>query len=256
MKTARRIAWGLLIPGLLAAFWTLEAALHLIPAHLLPAPWEVLAWIGQSLGDATLLAHLASTFLRILAGFALGVALALPLGFATGLSRRLCWAIDPLLQALRSIPSLAWVPLFLIWLGIGEESKVALIALGVFFPVYLNLNAGLAGLDRKLVELGRVLGYRGWLLIRRIHLPAVAPALWTGLRSGLGLGWMFVVAAEILGASRGLGYLLEYGRNIARPEIILASIFLFALVGKITDGVLAFFEKRSLVWRDTLEGAR
>ena len=119
---------------------------------------------------------------------------------------------------------MAWVPLFLLWLGIGESSKIALIALGVFFPVYLNLMNAAQSVDRKLVEVGLANGFRGSALVKKIVLPASLPAYLVGLRQGLSLGWMFVVAAEIMGASRGLGYLLIDGQTAGRPAIMIASV--------------------------------
>jgi sulfonate transport system permease protein len=129
---------------------------------------------------------------------------------------------------------------------------VALIAVGVFFPIYLNLAAGFRGVDRKLVEVGRVFALNASAIVLRIVLPAALPSFLTGVRGGLGLGWMFVVAAELIGASRGLGFLLDYGRNIARTDMIIASIFLFAVFGKASDAVLKLVERRALVWQDTV----
>lgn len=251
-----RLALGLSVPLLLIIGWETVVRAGLVPAHQLPAPSSVLLWVSSQFADSRLASHIGITLGRVFAGFLLGAGSGLFLGVLTGLSRRLCWALDPLIQAFRSIPSLAWVPLFILWLGIGEESKIALIAVGVFFPVYLNVTAGLAGVDRKLVELAKVLGHSRSKLLLSIYLPAITPSIWTGLRGGLGLGWMFVVAAELLGASRGLGFLMEYGRNIARPEIIMASILLFAIIGKMSDGILALGESLSLRWRDSAQGDR
>jgi sulfonate transport system permease protein len=169
----------------------------------------------------------------------------------TGYSRLIHNLLDPLLQALRNIPSLAWVPLFLLWLGIYETSKIALIAVGVFFPLYLNLMMGVQQVDRKLVEVGKVYRLNQLQLIWRVFLPATLPAYLVGLRSGLGLGWMFVVAAEIMGASQGLGFLLVDGQTTGRPDLIIASIFLFAVLGKLTDAILEAIGKRLLYWQDS-----
>jgi len=133
---------------------------------------------------------------------------------------------------------MAWIPLFLLWLGIQEASKVTLIAVGAFFPVYLNLLQGILHIDKKLVEVGHVYGYRGLALVRRVLLPATLPAYLTGLRGGLGLAWMFVVAAEIMGASLGLGYVMVDGQTSSRADLILASLLLFAALGKATDWLL------------------
>jgi sulfonate transport system permease protein len=210
----------------------------------------VLATIGELWQSGDLLGHIVITLWRVAMGFCLGVSVATLLGALTGTSRQAREFLDPLLQALRSIPSLAWVPLFILWLGIYETSKVTLIAVGVFFPVYLNLMSGLQGVDRKLVEVGRVYRLTPLQLIQRVLLPATLPAYVVGLRSGLGLGWMFVVAAEVMGASKGLGYLLVDGQTTGRPAIILGSILLFALLGKATDALLAKLGERLLRWQD------
>jgi sulfonate transport system permease protein len=143
--------------------------------------------------------------------------------------------LDPSLQALRSVPSIAWVPLFLLWLGIQETSKIALISVGAFFPVYLNLSVAMRHVDPKLLEVGKLYRLSSLQMVRRLILPAVLPEYIVGLRSGLGLAWMFVVAAELLGASSGIGYLMLDGEMTGRAAVILASVLLFAIFGKLTD---------------------
>ncbi len=240
----------LLVPALLLAAWEAASRLDLVPAHWLPAPSVVLVTLLELSAGGALLGHVSVTLARVGCGFALGAAAATLLGAATGHDARLHRLLDPTLQALRSIPSMAWAPLFLLWLGIHESSKVALIAVGAFFPVYLNLACGIRAIDPKLVEVGRVFRLEGVALVRRVILPATLPAYVTGLRSGLGLAWMFVVAAEILGASRGLGFLLVDGQTTSRPELVVASIVLFAAFGKATDALLELCARRSLRgWR-------
>ena len=160
--------------------------------------------------------------------------------------------LDPTLQALRAIPSIAWVPLFILWLGIFEASKVALIAVGVFFPVYLGIAGAILSVDRKLVEVGHVFRLSRVQLARRILLPAVLPEAVIALRSGLGLGFMFVVAAEFMGASEGLGYLLVDGQQMGKPDQILAAIIAFALLGKTADSLLVAATKPLVRWQDTV----
>jgi sulfonate transport system permease protein len=179
-------------------------------------------------------------------GFLVGASLGTVVGSLTGCSKPLRTLLDPTLQSLRNIPSMAWVPLFLLWLGIQETSKVSLIALGAFFPVYLNLTAGLRGVDAKLVEVGEVFGLRGMTLIRRVVFPAALPSYIVGLRSGLGLAWMFVVAAEIMGASRGLGFLMIDGQQTGRADLIIAAVLLFAVFGKLSDYALEVMGRRLL----------
>jgi sulfonate transport system permease protein len=142
-----------------------------------------------------------------------------------------------------------------LWLGIFEASKVTLIAVGAFFPVYLSTMAGIQQVDRKLVEVARVHGYQGAMLVRRVLLPATLPAYITGLRGGLGLAWMFVIAAEFMGASEGLGFLLIDGQQSGRPANIIASILLFAVFGKLSDAVLALLSRRFVAWQDSFQSA-
>jgi sulfonate transport system permease protein len=170
----------------------------------------------------------------------------------SGLVRRL---VDPSLQGLRAVPSIAWIPLFILWLGIFETSKVALIAVGVFFPIYLGVMGAILSVDRKIVEVGRVFRLSGAGMVRRILLPAVLPAYVVSLRSGLGLGWMFVIAAEFMGASEGLGYLLIDGQQLGKPTEIVAAILAFAVLGKATDAILAAVMAPFLRWQDAFAPA-
>jgi sulfonate transport system permease protein len=246
--TGNSIGW--ILPAILIAGWELLARAGPIDISLFSSPSQIAAELWKITSNGELLAHLESTSLRVLLGFAIGVSAATVLGALTGYSGIARRLLDPLLQSLRSIPSMAWVPLFLLWLGIGESSKISLIALGAFFPVYLNLMNGVRNVDRKLVEAGLANGFRGFALAKVVILPASLPAYLVGLRQGLSLGWMFVVAAEIMGASRGLGYLLIDGQTTGRPAIMMSSVILFAICGKVSDGVLATLSERWLYWQD------
>ena len=242
---------ALVLPLLLLLAWQAITSRGTVPPALLPSPGLVLRTLIALARSGELTAHLAATGNRMIFGFLLGAAVGTLFGALTGavpLARRL---LDPLVQALRSVPSIAWVPLFIIWFGIFEASKVALIAVGVFFPVYLNLMTGIANVDRKLIEVGQVHRLGRLALVVRVLVPASLPAYLTGLRSGLGLGWMFVAAAELMGASDGLGFLLTDGEQTGRPETVIAAILLFALCGKATDLALAALGGRLVGWQDT-----
>jgi sulfonate transport system permease protein len=244
-----RIA-GLILP--LAFLALIEALVRasVLPEHLVPAPSSIAMTLWQ-LGGERLGRHLGASTVRVLAGFAIGSALALLLGATMGLSRRLDALLDPAFQALRAIPSLAWVPILLLWMGIDEAPKIALVAIGAFFPVQLSVVAGIRGVDRKLIELGEVNGLSRRALFTRILLPASLPHIFTGLRTGLSLAWMFMVAAELIAATRGLGYLLSDGRETGRPDLVFGAILLLALLGKLSDSVLKAIETHVLSWRDT-----
>ncbi|MFN5471124.1 MAG: ABC transporter permease [Pseudanabaena sp.] len=241
---------GVIVPVILLIVWEIASKSRWVAPNLLPAPSTVLAIINDLAKSGDLWKHIGITAYRVAIGFVIGVAIATVLGAITGYSKILHDLVDPLLQSLRSIPSLAWVPLFLLWMGIQETPRIALIAVGVFFPVYLSLMSGIRSVDRKLVEVGKIYRLSAFQLIKRVFLPATIPDYIVGLRSGLGLGWMFVVAAELTGASQGLGYLLVDGQTTGRPELTIASILLFAILGKLTDGAIALSSKKLLHWRD------
>jgi sulfonate transport system permease protein len=244
-------AWlGLLLPIGLLLLAELASRLGWLASNLLPAPSEVLRTL-QQLTQQGLLTHIAASSLRVTAGFALGAGLAVALGSWVGLSAYAAALLNPSFQALRAIPSLAWVPLLLLWLGIDEAPKIVLIAIGAFFPVYMGVASGFRDVDRKLVEVARLRGLGPFALARRVLLPAAMPALLNGLRNGLSLAWMFMVAAELIAASQGLGYLLTDGRETSRADIVLASIVLLALLGKLSDSLMAWVETRALHWRDS-----
>jgi sulfonate transport system permease protein len=241
---------GLVLPLTLALGWELAVWLGWSNGRLVPPPSRVFATILELARSGELTRHILATLYRVGLGFVLGVVAGTLLGAIAGywsLARRL---LDPTVQALRAIPSIAWVPLFILWLGIFETSKIALIAVGVFFPVYLGVMGAILSVDRKIVEVGRIFRLSGPAMIRRILLPAVLPAYVVSLRVGLGLGWMFVVAAEFMGASEGLGYLLIDGQQLGKPAQIVAAIVIFAIVGKLTDWLIETATAPLLRWQD------
>lgn len=241
---------GLIVPAVLVAIWEAVVRGGLIPANLLPPPSALIATVRELLADGTLQQNMLISSLRVLAGFSIGAGLGVVIGAAVGLSAKAEALIGPTFQGLRAIPSLAWVPLLLLWLGIDETPKIVLIAIGAFFPVYTGLVSGIHNVDRKLVEFGRVYGLKGATLIRRIFLPAALPSLFVGLRTGLSLAWMFLVAAELIAATQGLGYLLSDGRETGRADEVIVAILALALLGKLSDSILAGLEHWLLRWRD------
>jgi sulfonate transport system permease protein len=245
-----KFALGLVLPLLLAAAWEAAVGFGLARGRLMPPPSRIFATLWELALTGELWLHSTATLSRVLGGFALGAIAGTVLGALTGASEFARRLLDPTLQALRAVPSIAWVPLFILWLGIFEASKLALIGLGVFFPIYLGVEGAVRGVDRKLIEVGRSFRLSRLAMIRRILLPAVLPAWVISLRSGLGLGFMFVVAAEFMGASEGLGYLLTDGQQLGKPDQILAAIVAFALLGKAADSILVFLTKPAVAWQD------
>src|SRR3989442_12805731 len=233
-----RPALGLLLPVSLALFWEMAVRMGLSNGRLVPPPSVIFNTFADLARTGELQSHALATIWRVAAGFVLGVAAGTVFGAIAGYSALTHRLVDPTLQALRAIPSIAWVPLFILWFGIFEASKIILIAVGVFFPVYLGVMGAVISVDRKIVEVGRVFRLSGPAMVRRILLPAVLPSYIISLRSGLGLGWMFVIAAEFMGASAGPGFLLIDGQQLGKPATIVAAIVAFAILGKTSDAIL------------------
>ncbi len=244
----------LLVPAALVVLWQIVTLAGVFDRSQLPGPLDVVSAGWELAATNQLWGHLAASFARVFWGFGLGSLVAIALGLSVGLSRIVEELLAPTIQAIRAIPSLAWVPLLVLWMGVDEGPKITLVAIGAFFPVYTNLVAGIRQIDRKLVEVGYAYGLRGLVLVREVMLPASLPSLLTGLRLGLAQGWLFLVAAELIAASRGLGFLLVDGQNSGRADIIVMSIVLLALLGKLSDALLQSLERRLLRWTDTFRG--
>jgi sulfonate transport system permease protein len=250
MRKVWHYALAFALPVILALGWEYAVRAGWSNGRLMPPPSRIFDAFVDLAQSGELWTHILATLIRVLAGFALGAVSGAIIGALSGVSDIARRTLDPSLQALRSVPSIAWVPLFLLWLGIFEASKIALIAVGVFFPVYLGVSGAIESIDRKLVEVGRVFRLTPLQMVTRILLPAILPATILALRAGLGLGFMFVVAAEFMGASEGLGYLLVDGQQMGRPDRILAAIIAFAALGKICDGILVILTQPLLRWQD------
>lgn len=245
-RTWVKVAGGFIVPVIIVAAWQFITATGLVPPYRLPGPWSVVAAGAELLERGELWLNIAISVQRVFIGFAVGSAIALAFAAVVGLSRAGGVLLAPTLVALRAVPSLAWVPLLILWLQVGEQSKITLIAIGAFFPVYTTVADALRHVDPHLVEAGRTFGLRGWSLFRTVQLPAVVPSVVSGLRLALAQAWLFLVAAELLGASMGLGWLLNDSQQTGRVDRILLAIVLLALLGTITNAILVFFERAVL----------
>ncbi|ANF81908.1 ABC transporter permease [Acinetobacter sp. NCu2D-2] len=223
-----------------------------IEPYLLPAPSSLLQSFVE-LAQADLWQHIWTSSWRVFLGFAIGSGLGLIFAIFVGLNKQAEDFLEPTFSAIKSIPSLAWIPLLLLWLGIDESSKITLIAIGAFFPAYTNTVAGIQGVDRKLIEVAKVYRLNYLQQIKQIVLPAASPNILTGLRNSLSLSWMFMIAAELIAATQGIGYLLSDGRETSRPDIVIIAIILLAILGKITDSLMKVAEVYLLRWRDVIK---
>jgi sulfonate transport system permease protein len=252
----RRRRWPslipLILPVVLLGLWQASISSGFIASYQLTPPLQVLESAADLWRRGILQDDILATATRVVIGFSLGAVLAVVLGTITGLSPVVYDAVEPTLQAVRSIPTLAWGPLLLLWLGIDEAPKVTLVAIGAFFPVYVNLVAGIKGVDRKLVEVARIYNLGRSQIARRVILPASLPNLFTGLRLGFSQAWLFVVVAEIFGGTKGLGFRLTDSQLLTRVDLMLVAMLTLAVLGKVSDTILLAIERRTLRWRDTI----
>jgi sulfonate transport system permease protein len=254
VKSRVRVSWlgaivlGMLVPVVLLGLWQWGATNGSFSSSQLPTPSAVFSALVELIERGTFWSHVAISLQRVLLGFAIGASAGLFIGSVVGLSRTASRLLSPTIQAFRAVPSLAWVPLLVLWMGIYEGPKVTLVAIGAFFPVFTTVASGFMHADRKLIEVGRAYGLSGASLVTGVLLPSAAPTIFAGLRLGLAQSWLFVVAAELIASSKGLGFLLIDSQNTLRTDILLLSIISLAILGKTTDYILSTIERRTLRW--------
>lgn len=242
------ILLGLLLPIALVGLWQYLSSSGVYSASQLPTPASVGSALVELIERGTFWEHVAISLQRVLLGFAIGASIGIAIGSLVGLSPIASKLLSPTIQAIRAVPSLAWVPLLVLWMGIYEGPKVTLVAIGAFFPVFTTVASGFMHADRKLLEVGRAYGLTGFRLASQVLLPAASPTIFAGLRLGLAQSWLFVVAAELIASSKGLGFLLIDSQNTSRTDILLLSIICLAILGKTTDFLLSRVEQRALRW--------
>lgn len=224
--------------GLILAGWWAAAASGLVSPFLLPPPGRVAAALAELAASGELVKHTLASLRRVALGYAAAVAGAVPLAIAFSMSGRLKAFLEPPLEFLRQVPPLALTPLLLLWLGIGEAQKIGIIILACFFPVFLGMRGGIAQVDGRLIEVGRVCGLSRQEIVRRIVMPSALPSLVIGLRISLGYSWRALVGAELIASSAGLGYMITDAQDLARTDIVLAGILVIGFVGLMTDFLL------------------
>jgi sulfonate transport system permease protein len=245
----RRDRWPafLVVAGLVAA-WQLASSLGLANAYLLPSPARVCSALGRATASGELARHAGTSLLRVALGFGLAAALAFPSALLVFSAPRFGAAIDPLLTFLRNIPPLALVPLLILWFGIGEASKLALIVLASFFPIFMGTLTGLGSVDPRLVEMGRSIGFSRARILGRIMIPESVPSVANGLRLGLGYSWRALVGAEMVAASSGLGYWILDAEEMARIDVVFAGILAIGVLGILIDRAAYSASLRLLPW--------
>ncbi|HEY0179012.1 MAG TPA: ABC transporter permease [Dokdonella sp.] len=236
-------------PLALLVAWELAARLGWIPPHVLPAPSAIADTFVELVGSGRLETHLLVSLRRATAGLAIGVVLGVVFALIAGLWRRGELAVDPPMQILRTLPFLGVVPLFILWFGIGETTKIALIALATKTPIYLTLYGGIRNIDPKLIEAGDSLGLGVLERIVHVVLPGALPAFFVGLRYALGVALLALVAVEQINATAGIGYLINEARDFMRTDVIVVCLVVYSLLGLLTDALVRSLEQRTLRWR-------
>ena len=247
-RSAGRQVVPWLVPVLVILGWELASVAGWLSTRVLPEPLAVLKAFWTLSASGELWQHVLVSTRRALLGLAIGGGLGLLLGLLTGTFRLAETLLDSTLQMVRNVPPLALIPLVILWFGIDESAKLFLVALGVFFPIYLNTFHGIRAVDQGLIEMARSYGLSGWALYRHVILPGALPSILVGLRFSLGLMWVLLIVAETISAQSGIGYMTMNAREFLQTDVVLVGVLLYALLGKLADLIARALERRCLRW--------
>lgn len=250
----KRVSQYLILPVAILVIWQLLSQAGLIKPLILPPPTKVAGAFWELLSSGQLPKHIWVSILRVSEGFGLAALVGIVTGIGIGLSRTLDRLTDLVIQVLRPIPPIAWIPLAILWFGIDELSKIYIIFLGAFFPVFVNVIEGIRNTDQRFIEVARILEVPRWKLIRQVVIPGVLPYIMTGLRVSLGVAWMCVVAAELIAANQGVGYLINDARQLSQTDVVLVGMITIGVTGKVMDSMLKRLENRLVGWKISYSG--
>jgi NitT/TauT family transport system permease protein len=238
----------LLIAALIAVWWIVIAAKD---SPIFPTPWQVVTGAWELVKDGTLLDHIEASLFRVGIGFGLAFLVAIPLGLWMGWVSGAYNTLNPLFQMLRPISPIAWIPIAILWFGVGDVSPIFLIFISSVFPMVVQTTAGVRTIDRRYLRAAANFGVSRWVLFRRVVIPAVMPEIIVGMRIGIGVAWLVVVAAEMIALHSGLGYLIMDSRNAGnRYDLVIASMIIIGVIGLLLDGTTRLLERQKTVkWR-------
>jgi sulfonate transport system permease protein len=240
-------------PVLLLVIWSIGSATGLLDPRVLSAPWTVVTTAGELIADGRLQSNLWTSTQRAFIGLGFGIVLGVVLALISGLSRIGEAVLDGPIQIKRAIPSLALLPLLILWLGIGESMKIVTILLGVFVPIYIHTHNGLRTIDARYVELAQTVGLSQWDFIRRVVLPGALPGFLLGLRFAVTGAWLSLVVVEQINSTSGIGYMMELARTYGQTDIIIVGLVLYGVLGLLSDGAVRLIQRKALSWRRTLD---
>lgn len=232
------------LPVLIIILWEFAAYRQWITPYTMPAPSRIVKTFVALVKDLTLFKDIAASIIRVFSGFALAAVSAIILGIITSLSRNFETYTRFIFQVLKPIPPIAWIPIAILWLGIGESSKIFIIFMGAFFPVFINVIGGIQHIDQRFVEVSKVFEVPYLKFVRKVVIPGALPSIMTGFRIGLGNAWICVVAAEMIAATDGIGYLLMDGRQLSQPDKVILAMLMVGIIGKLMDDVIGKIERK------------
>lgn len=239
---------------LIIALWQVLEVVEVIDPVTLPSPLQILETFLSMLQSGELLKHVWVSIIRVFQGYALAAIFGILLGIAIGLSKRLNRLTDFVIQILKPIPPIAWIPLAILWFGIGETSKIFLIFLGGFFPILINVTDGIKLTDKKLIEVAKVLETPKFSFITKVVIPSALPSIFTGLRVGVGSAWMCVVGAELIASDQGVGYMIMNARQFSQPDVVVIGMLAIGFIGKVIDVILKAIERKMIKWNAKYQG--
>lgn len=239
----------LLLPLIILLYWETVTRLQLVPPVLLPSLETVAKSFRDQLASGQLTADIAISMQRVLEGYLISVLLGITLGVVMGISERTNKFFILTFTSIRQIPMIAWMPLIILWAGLGEASKIVVIVIGSFFPILINTISGIKLTPKQYIEVGNMFKLSKWDLIRKVYFPAAMPSIFVGLKLGLGISWMVVVAAEIIAASSGVGYRINDARSLMQPEVVIVGMIVIAFVGVFMDQLLTRISRKLTPWQ-------
>lgn len=239
-----------ILPILILALWIIATNLELFSAAILPSISTVFDSLKSQLNSGQLVKDIGISLVRVVEGYLIAATLGITLGVLMGISEKINKFFFLTFTSIRQIPMLAWIPLIVLWFGIGESSKIIVIVIAAYFPILLNTMNGIKRADKNLIEVGNMYNLSKWRLFTRIYFPSALPSIFVGLKLGLGISWMAVVGAEIIASSSGIGYRMNDARSLMQPEVVFVGMFAIALIGIIMDQILTRISKKITPWEN------